>query len=277
MLAKYLKAYVTIFTKNPRAQFFHTVYVDAFAGAGYIRRAARETTQLDLFNDLAGDEAQEFIKGSALRALELEPGFGEYLFIERDPSRTRELDSFREKWPHKRISVKNVEANAYLRDWCTRTDWKTTRAVIFLDPYGMQAEWSLVEQIARTQGVDLWWLFPLGAALMRLLMRKEPPPEAWAQRVTAILGTEDWRKEFYKPRKSNTLFGTVRTEEREAGYEAVADFLLKRLRSAFARVAKNPYVLKNSKNCPLYLFCFAAGNPKGAPTAVRIAQDIMRG
>jgi hypothetical protein len=26
---------------------------------------------------------------------------------------------------------------------------------------------------------------------------------------------------------------------------------------------------------PIYLLCFAAGNPKGAPTAVKIAKDIL--
>jgi|SRR5208337_4464923 len=277
LLAKYLSAYVKIFAKNPQAQFFHTVYVDAFAGTGYIRRARKETGQSDLFDELAEGEALEYMKGSAVRALEVEPGFKEYLFIERDPHRSRELESLKERYPGKKISVKNVEANEYLRSWCSATDWRRTRAVIFLDPYGMQVEWSLVEQIARTHGVDLWLLFPLGAALMRLLKKREPPPQGWADRVTAIVGTEDWRKEFYKPRESETLFATVETEEREADYEAVAKFFLERLRSVFVGVAENPYVLKNSKNCPLYLFCFAAGNPKGAPIAVRIAQRIMKG
>lgn len=277
LLTKYLNAYLTIFTKNPQARFFRTVYVDAFAGAGYIRRPQKDTTQIDLFDDLAADDAQEFIKGSAVRALELNPGFGEYLFIESDPDRFRKLETLREKHPGRKISVRNVEANEYLRKWCAETDWKRTRAVIFLDPYGMQVEWSLVEEIAKTKAVDLWLLFPLGAALMRLLQRRQPPPQAWADRVTAILGTDAWREEFYKSRESDTLFGTEEREEREADYEAVAGFFLERLRSVFERVAENPYVLRNSKNCPLYVFCFAAGNPKGAPTAVRIAQDIMRG
>jgi three-Cys-motif partner protein len=277
LLTKYLNAYVTIFTKNPQARFFHTVYVDAFAGAGYIRRPQKDTAQIDLFDDLAADDAQEFIKGSAVRALELNPGFGEYLFIERDPDRFRELETLREKHPGRKISVENVEANEYLRKWCAETDWKRTRAVIFLDPYGMQVEWSLVEEIAKTKAVDLWLLFPLGAAVMRLLQKRQIPPPAWADRVTAILGTDAWREEFYKSRKSDTLFGTEETEERQADYEAVAGFFLERLRSVFERVAQNPSVLKNSKNCPLYLFCFAAGNPRGAPTAVKIAQDIMRG
>jgi three-Cys-motif partner protein len=277
LLTKYLKAYIRIFTANPWARLLHTVYVDAFAGAGYIHRPQKDATQIDLFDDLAAHDAQEFTKGSAVRALELNPGFGEYLFIERDPDRFRELETLREKHPGRKISVKNVEANEYLRKWCAETDWKRTRAVIFLDPYGMQVEWLLVEEIAKTKAVDLWLLFPLGAAVMRLLQKRQIPPPAWADRVTAILGTDAWREEFYKSRKSDTLFGTEETEEREADYEAVAGFFLERLRSVFERVAQNPYVLKNSKNCPLYLFCFAAGNPRGAPTAVKIAQDIMRG
>ena len=63
LLAKYLSAYVKIFAKNPQAQFFHTVYVDAFAGTGYIRRARKETGQSDLFDELAEGEALEHMKG----------------------------------------------------------------------------------------------------------------------------------------------------------------------------------------------------------------------
>jgi hypothetical protein len=32
----------------------------------------------------------------------------------------------------------------------------------------------------------------------------------------------------------------------------------------------------NSKNDPLYLLCFAVGNKKGAPIAIKIAQDILK-
>ncbi len=276
VLTKYLKAYVRIFTSNPRARLLHTVYVDAFAGAGYIGRPQRDTSQPDLFEDLTADDAQGFIKGSAVRALELDPGFAEYLFVERDPERFRELEALKKRYPRKQISLKNVEANEYLRGWCSRTNWTTTRAVVFLDPYGMQVDWSLVEAIARTKGVDLWLLFPLGAALMRLLLKRQPPPKAWADRVTAVLGVDSWQEEFYKSKRSDTLFGTEETEEREADYEAVADFFIRRMKGIFEQVAPNPRVLKNSRNCPLYLFCFAAGNPRGAPTAVKIAQDILR-
>jgi three-Cys-motif partner protein len=231
--------------------------------------------QLDLVEDLTADDAQGYMKGSALRALELNPGFQEYLFIEKDPDRCGELKKLTNDYPEKKISVENVEANEYLRKWCASTDWKTTRALIFLDPYGMQVDWTLLEEIAKTKAIDLWLLFPLGAAVMRLLQKKQSPPQAWADRVTAVLGTYAWQDEFYKPQTQDTLFGREQSEEREADYQAVADFFIRRLEGIFAGVARNPRALRNSRNCPLYLFCFAAGNLRGAPTAVKIAQYLL--
>jgi len=36
-------------------------------------------------------------------------------------------------------------------------------------------------------------------------------------------------------------------------------------------------MLCNSRNNPIFLLCFASANPKGAPTAVRIAQYLLKG
>lgn len=34
--------------------------------------------------------------------------------------------------------------------------------------------------------------------------------------------------------------------------------------------------LERVRNNPLYLLCFASANPKGAKTAIKIAQDILK-
>src|SRR5579871_3088054 len=145
LLTKYLKAYIRIFTVNPRARLLHTIYVDAFTGTGLITQQHHDETQAKLFEDLTGDDAQGFMKGSALRALELEPGFNEYLFIKKDPKRFSEVNSLSRQHQGKSVTVKNVEANEYLRKWCATIDWRTKRALVFLDPYGMQVDWSLIE------------------------------------------------------------------------------------------------------------------------------------
>lgn len=274
-LGKYLQAYATIFAKNPRARFFKTVYVDAFAGSGYIRKAGSSGSQGGIFADLAVPEVEDYIKGSAVRALEVNPGFGQYIFIESDAERCKELERLKTTHPGKKIEVENADANDYLRKWCKETDWRTTRAVVFLDPYGMDVEWSSLQEIARTKAIDLWLLFPLGIGVLRLLTNAEPPPPGWAQALNRVLGTEDWKERFYPPRQRDTLFGPEGVQTRLADAESVGSFFLGRLKTLFAKVAEKPLVLKNSKNSPLYLLCFAAGNPKAAPLAVRIAQDII--
>jgi hypothetical protein len=40
---------------------------------------------------------------------------------------------------------------------------------VFLDPFGMQVDWNVIEQLALTKAVDLWLLFPLGTGVMRIM------------------------------------------------------------------------------------------------------------
>jgi three-Cys-motif partner protein len=277
-VGKYLTAYTTIFAKNPRAQKLTPIYVDAFAGTGYRSRLPRLEDQTQLFSELRETDADAFLKGSARIALEVEPPFKQYVFIEQDAAHVRELEALKRQFPQKAsvIQIVRQDANDYLKEWCTRTDWQTCRAVMFLDPYGMQVEWSLIEAIARTEAVDLWVLFPLGVAVNRLLTRAEPPPGKWAQALTRMLGTEDWRNAFYPRRVERTLFGEEEIRTKEADFAKIGRFFVERLKTVFTAVADNPLPLRNSRNVPLYLLCFAAGNPRGAPTALKIAQNILR-
>jgi three-Cys-motif partner protein len=147
---------------------------------------------------------------------------------------------------------------------------------VFLDPYGMQVDWSLLKAIAATKAIDLWILFPLGMAVNRLLTRSEPPPDSWAQALTRVFGTEDWRQTYYPQQKILTLFGEQDVEARKADFQQISRFFVERLKTIFTAVADNPLPLLNSKNVPLYLLCFASGNPQGAPTAIKIAGHILR-
>jgi hypothetical protein len=49
-----------------------------------------------------------------------------------------------------------------------------------------------------------------------------------------------------------------------------------RIKTVFAGVADEPKVLLSSANCPLYLLCFAVGNPKGANIALKIANHLLK-
>lgn len=276
---KYLCAYTTIFKRNVRARYFTTIYVDAFAGTGDRLESPgqRDDVAQQSLVEEGDPDAQALQKGSARIALEVEPPFDQFLFIERSPERVRELEELRRQFPQRAdtMVIKQGDGNALLRQWCDEIDWKRHRAVVFLDPYGMQVEWTTIAAVARTQAVDLWILFPIGVAVNRLLTRTGPPPQRWADALTRCFGSDDWRTEFYPKETIRTLFGEEQTECKKADFERIGRFFLAKLETVFAKVAPNPLVLTNSKQVLIYLLCFAAGNPKGAPTAVKIAKDIL--
>lgn len=272
LLQKYLSAYTKIFNRNERARFFRTTYVDAFAGTGYMQIAQREP---GLFRENL-DELESYQKGSVIRALEVQPGFDEYLFIEKSPSRYEELKAIQKSHPEKTIEIKQADANSFLESWCRETDWKRNRAVVFLDPFGTSVDWQTIESIARTRAIDLWILFPL-FAVNRMLIRGRKPPEGWSKRLTQLLGTSQWAAQFYTD-PPPTLFDlhgdTGMPQEKIANYEKIADFFVDRLKNTFVAAA-DPLVLKNSRGSPLYLLCFAAGNKAGAGAGMNIAKSII--
>lgn len=275
-LEKYLKAYTIIFKSNPQAQFFTITYIDAFAGTGS-REApeGKKTADSAMLFDLDDADASNFQRGSANIALTTEPGFDHYIFVEANRPFAEELEKLKSKFREKSIRVESRDANSYLQEWCRKTDWGRNRAVVFLDPYGMEVEWPTMEAIASTKAIDVWILFPLGQAVNRLLTKKQEPPKPWVERLTKFFGTEDWRDEFYRTSRQLSLLGDAEDVERDASVDSISQFFLARLDEIFDGVSRHPLWLRNSKDIPIYLLCFAAANPKGAKTAIRIANDIL--
>lgn len=152
---------------------------------------------------------------------------------------------------------------------------RRSRAVVFLDPYGMQVEWPTIEAIASTQAIDMWLLFPLGQAVNRLLTRNELPSVTLSSRLTRTFGTNEWQTAFYKTNPQGGLF-SEHSMIKKASMDDIAQFFLERLRLIFHSVSPNYKPLRNSKNAVIYILCFAAANPRGAPTAIRIANHLLK-
>ena len=141
----------------------------------------------------------------------------------------------------------------------------------------MQVNWETIKAIANTEAIDLWYLFPFGIGVNRLLKKNAADmPASWEAKLDDILGTNEWKEDFYSQRQDATLFGNEPKTVKDADFSKISKFIVKRLKSIFAGVAENPLLLRNSKNNPLYLLCFASGNPRGAKTAIKIAQDILK-
>lgn len=149
---------------------------------------------------------------------------------------------------------------------------------MFLDPYGTQVTWQTIEAIAETKAIDLWILFPIGT-VNRLLNRNGHIIPGRKNRLDLMFGEDAWFNTIYKSTENNSLFPgemSIRYTKTADPFGAITNYFIKRLRSVFSEVADNPLVMRNSTNSAIFLLCFAAGNPNGAPIAVRIAQHILR-
>jgi three-Cys-motif partner protein len=276
-----VQKYLTAYTKILKKQKFKFAYIDAFAGTGYRENKAKDKNdnQLSFFNQIEIKEIEAYSEGSARIALQIEPSFDKYIFIEKSKKHFSELLKLKDDFPAKdnQIELINANANEYILDRCNNYKWQNHRAVLFLDPYGMQVGWETIKAIAYTKAIDLWYLFPLGIGLNRLLKKYHKSiPDSWKNKITDILGTDQWEKTFYTDVEVQTLFGNQTAKEKDADFDKISNFVVERLESIFPGVAKNPLLLRNSRNNPLYLLCFASGNPRGAKTAVKIAQDILK-
>lgn len=276
-LAK-VKSYLAAYTTALKHMPFTLIYIDAFAGTGYRTLEKSTSGGLGFFEDQIGKDMQAFHDGSAKIALQIDPPFNKYVFIEQDPVKCAELEKLKLEFPHKRdaIQIYNDDANSVLLSLCSTWNRRKDRAVLFLDPFGMNISWDTIRAIASTESIDMWYLFPLGVGVMRLLTKDGNIPDGWQKKLDDIFGDSDWREKFYKTEVVQGLLFDDEITKKTADAKHVAEYFVKRLETIFAGVAKKPLALYNAKNSPIYLLCFACGNKKGAPIALKIADHILK-
>ena len=118
-----LKAYLDAYTTALKNQPFSLVYLDAFAGTGYVELASQDDP-----------DAVTFIHGSAAIATGIDDKpFDKLIFVEKDQDRCNELTNLKDSHPGRDIQIENSDANNFLRE--LHWDWRRWRGVLFLDPF----------------------------------------------------------------------------------------------------------------------------------------------
>lgn len=141
--------------------------------------------------------------------------------------------------------------------------------------FALQVKWSTIKTIAETKAIDMWLLFP-AMAVNRMLPQNGVIPEAWEARLNLLFGEEDWRSIFYRKTGETDMFGELFPDTKVPQiFQNLSDYVTHRLSCVFSKVHERPLLLKNRTGTPLFLLCFASGNPKGAPIAINIAQHII--
>ncbi len=264
-----LKDYLEFYTMALKGTPFQLMYIDAFAGTGRI--TIEDMGQED-------PESHEFLNGSARNALELKHPFDRYVFIERASKHVSALNELKDEYPDANIHICQGDANQEIRRIAMETDWRSWRAVVFLDPYGAQVEWETLEQLARTKCVDVWLLVPFGIAYNRMLPNSADVPDGWAKRLSAAFGTDEWKEAAYEEvTVTLDMFERTDTELRRRKLEDIEQWFEERLNGLFPRVSA-PIYLKNANGSWLYSLYFAVANPnpKAQGLAFKVADYIIK-
>lgn len=254
IIRKFASAYSMIFNSPKQRQRFQHVYIDAFAGSGV--HLSKTTGAL--------------VAGSPMHALQVQPPFKEYHFIDLDGDKVAAL--------HELVKGRSVDAHIHHGDcneilltriFPTLRYEEYRRGLCLLDPYGLHLKWEVIRKAGELKTIDMLLNFPVADMNRNVLWRHpEGVDPADVARMTTFWGDESWRDVAYV--EQPTLFGV---EQDKTDNETIARAFRERLREAagFAHVAP-PLPMRNSQNVIVYYLLFASQNE----TAERIIRDIFR-
>ena len=156
--------------------------------------------------------------------------------------------------------------------------WAGTRAVMFLDPYGMSVDWRTLEAIRKTEAIDVWYLVSLSGLFRQATRDAEDLDASKRAALTRMIGTPDWEKDWYEMSRRTNLFGdTDERLSRTAEVDDMEKYFGARLAGLFSSVLP-PLRLNDDRGIPQFALFFAISNPKPAAIglASRIAHHILK-
>ena len=246
----YASAYSRILAAQTKPSLDH-VYIDAFAGAGvHISKTTRE-----------------YISGSPVNALLVQPPFREYHLIDID---RQKVELLRERAKNRRdVHIHEGDCNRILLEKVfpnVRYE-NYRRGLCLLDPYGLQLDWKVIDTAGKMRSIDLFLNFPVADINRNVLWRHpEGVDPADLRRMNEFWGDDSWRQIAYTTKRD--LFGHLEKEENEVVAEGFRQRLLK---IAGFRHAPEPLPMRNTKGATVYYLFFASHKP----AAEHIILDIF--
>jgi len=247
-----IREYATAYSRILAAQRLQHVYIDAFAGAGM--NVSRTTGQ--------------FVPGSPLNALSVEPPFKEYHLVDLDSEKVGALkelvgdrgDVHIYEGDGNRVLLERVLPGIRFEDY--------RRGLCLLDPYGLDLDWRVIKKAGEMETVEVFLNFPI-MHMNRNILRHNPDtvsPEE-RDRMTAYWGDNSWEKIAYS--SEGLLFGDMKLKEPN---EVIVEAFRKRLTEvAGFRYVPEPMPMKNRTGAVVYYLFFATQKP----VAKKIVLDIF--
>jgi three-Cys-motif partner protein len=266
--------YLQCYTNALSPKNFDLWYVDVFAGTG--DRTSEKLTG-GLLERQPMKWVTETLPGSAKRVMNIRPPFKHFIFNESDDDHQEALAAIKKANGSLDIEIIGDDANAAIKEIFSRQVWKRgafggARAVVFLDPYALQVDWATLEFLAKTQCVDVWYLFPLHD-VTRQLAKKLSGVGPKEKRLDRVLGPA-WRELYELPPPTNrtyeqTLFGSIpefaEEEYRNATKAQIEAWFKARMETLFPYVSEPLPLFTNIKQQKFSLF-LAVANPSKPAT-----------
>lgn len=248
IVKKYASAYSTILANQQHIKKY--LYIDAFAGAG--THISKRTG--------------EFVPGSPMNALLIEPPFPELHFIDLDGSRAAELRKLAAERTY--VYVYEGDCNEILQDRvfprCHYEDY--CRALCLLDPYGLHLDWSVIAVAGQMKTIEIFLNFPVMDMNMNVLLQdpeKVQPDQAL--RMNRFWGDDSWQQAAYSG--DQNLFGFLEKTD----ITTIVEAFRKRLQDvAGFEYVPSPIPMRHSKSSILYYLFFASPNKTGGKIITEI-------
>lgn len=265
-----VEAYLNSFQDVLKNNSLRSVYIDAFAGSG---ESVPKGHELPLF-----DEGRLFIEGSARRSLRAKRSFDRYHFIDVSEAKLNELEQYvRSRHPDllTRTNFECGDANVVLPKVLRRLNARSERAVVFLDPFGMQIDWATMIALSKSL-VDLWYLVPI-VAINRMITRDGEMVPGWGEKLDRFLGDTTWRNRWYSHSAQSDLFGQMDARpQKTATLDLIEADFHARLGGLFVMSSNRLRLTKSNR--VLFTLMFGCSNRQGraATIATRIANHLLK-
>ena len=252
IVREFAGTYSRILNAQKSPSLYH-IYIDAFAGAGI--HVSKRTG--------------EFVKGSPVNALLLNPPFREYHLIDLDSKKVDSLKEIAEQHPNMKVHIYEGDCNRILLDqiFPLAKYENYRRALCLLDPYGLHLNWEVIQTAGQMKSIEIFLNFPV-ADMNRNVLWHNPDKVDPNQvvRMTAFWGDDSWHQAAYTT--EGNLFGWEEKTDNKAVVEAFRTRLKK---TAGFKYVPEPIPMRNKNGAVVYYLCFASQKP----VAENIVKDIF--
>lgn len=254
IIKEYASAYARIMDAQRRDKIprLRWLYIDAYAGPGYH----------------LSKTSGELVEGSPLIALNTDPPFHEYHFIDTEVSRAKQLRKL--AGDRKDVSIYSEDCNTVLlRDVFPRARYEDyRRALCLLDPYNINLTWEVIETAGKMGSVDIFMNLMI-MDINRNAMRRNPDKSLQSKmdQLTLLWGDESWKEAGYAT--VPTLFGD---DLEKVSNEKFSEAFRARLKQkAGFRSVPAPMPMKTKSKSTIYYLYFASKKA----VAADIVNDIF--